>query len=240
MNVPFVRHQGHVAHVDVLFLDVLDRPGAGGLVDIEHDQTQRHLQRCGIGHVALLAFVDVVFRLFQLVFHELQHRGLVEVLDREDRLEGALDALAIQRLGAVAGPQEQVVGGFLNLDQVRHLQNFTDFAEVAADALLANVSLRHARRHLSIFRGRAARRATGARRLRRGGQVPFVPPVPPGGSRTFTAPGKRLSPRKPLPRRGLAGPGIAPDPAMNPRQRACARRPITSARPWRQPLRASS
>ena len=38
-------HQGHVAHEDVLFLDVLDRLGAGILVDIEHDQTQRDLQR---------------------------------------------------------------------------------------------------------------------------------------------------------------------------------------------------
>ena len=89
------RHQGHVAHVDVLFLDVLDRPRAGVLVDIEHDQAQRHLQRRGIGHVALLAFVDVVFRLFELVLDELQHRVLVEVLDREDRLEHALDAFAI-------------------------------------------------------------------------------------------------------------------------------------------------
>ena len=48
-----MRHQGHVAHVDVLFLDVLDRPGPGGFIDIEHDQAQRHLQRCRIGHVAL-------------------------------------------------------------------------------------------------------------------------------------------------------------------------------------------
>ena len=32
------RHERHVAHVDVLFLDVLHRAGAGILVDIEHDQ----------------------------------------------------------------------------------------------------------------------------------------------------------------------------------------------------------
>jgi hypothetical protein len=37
------------------------------LVDIEHDQAQRHLQRRGIGHAALAALVDVVLRLFQLV-----------------------------------------------------------------------------------------------------------------------------------------------------------------------------
>ena len=39
------RHERHVAHVDVLLLDVLDRLGAGLLVDIEHDEAQRHLER---------------------------------------------------------------------------------------------------------------------------------------------------------------------------------------------------
>ena len=41
------RHERHVAHIDVLLLDVLDRAGAGLLVDIEHDQAQRHLERRG-------------------------------------------------------------------------------------------------------------------------------------------------------------------------------------------------
>ena len=68
------RHERHVAHVDVLLLDVLDRLGAGILVDIEHDQAQRHLQRRGIGHVALTAFVDVVLRRLELVLDEFQHR----------------------------------------------------------------------------------------------------------------------------------------------------------------------
>ena len=93
------RHQGHVAHVDVLLLDVLDRARAGLLVDLEHDQAQRHLQRRGIGHVALHALFDVVLRMLELVLHELQRRGLVEVLDREDRLEDALDALAVRGRG---------------------------------------------------------------------------------------------------------------------------------------------
>jgi hypothetical protein len=44
------------------------------------------------GHAALLAFLDVVFRLLQLVFDELQLRPLREVADREDRLEDFLQA----------------------------------------------------------------------------------------------------------------------------------------------------
>src|SRR6202022_22706 len=50
-------HERDVAHVDVLLLDVLDRLRAGLLVDIEHDQAQRHLEPRRIGHAALAAFV---------------------------------------------------------------------------------------------------------------------------------------------------------------------------------------
>ena len=56
------RHERHVAHVDVLLLDVLDRLRAGILVHIEHDQAQRHLERRRVGQVALAAFVDVELR----------------------------------------------------------------------------------------------------------------------------------------------------------------------------------
>jgi hypothetical protein len=62
MKVPFIRHERHVAHVDVLLLDVLDRLRLGVLVDIEHDQAQRHLERRREGHVALPALVDIVLR----------------------------------------------------------------------------------------------------------------------------------------------------------------------------------
>ena len=68
-----VRHERHVAHVDVLLLDILDGLRAGFLVDIEHDEAQRHLQRRGIGHVALPALLDVVFRRIELVAHEFEH-----------------------------------------------------------------------------------------------------------------------------------------------------------------------
>ena len=57
-----VGHERDVAHVDILLLDVLDGLGAGFLVDIEHDEAQRHLERRRIGHAALAALVDVVFR----------------------------------------------------------------------------------------------------------------------------------------------------------------------------------
>jgi hypothetical protein len=57
-----VGHEGDVAHVDVLLLDVLDGAGAGFLVGFEDDQAQLDLQRRGVGHVALDALLDVVLR----------------------------------------------------------------------------------------------------------------------------------------------------------------------------------
>ena len=68
-----IGHQRDVAHVDVLLLDVLHGAGAGLLVDIEHDQPQRHLQRRGIGHAALAALVDVIFRRIEFVADEFEH-----------------------------------------------------------------------------------------------------------------------------------------------------------------------
>jgi hypothetical protein len=88
-----VRHERDVAHVDVLLLDVLDRAGAGFFFQFEHDQAQLDLQRRGIGHVALDALLDVVLRVFEFVRDVFEHRALVEVLDREHRLEDRLDAL---------------------------------------------------------------------------------------------------------------------------------------------------
>ena len=72
-------HERDVAHVDVLLLDVLDGLRAGFLVDIEHDEAQRHLQRRSIGHAALAALVDVVFRRLEFVADEFQHRGAREI-----------------------------------------------------------------------------------------------------------------------------------------------------------------
>ena len=97
------RHQRHIAHKDILFLDVFYRFRACVFINIEHDQPQRHLKRRAIGHVALLTFLYIVFGLFQLVLDILKHGGLVKVLDWENRLKNALDAVAICWRLCIAG-----------------------------------------------------------------------------------------------------------------------------------------
>ena len=74
-----VRHERNVAHVDILFFDVLDRTRAGFLVNIEDDEAQRHLERRGVSHAALTALVDVVFRRLEFVFYELKLRRIGKI-----------------------------------------------------------------------------------------------------------------------------------------------------------------
>ena len=56
-------HQRDVAEVDLLLLDVADGLDAGLGVLVPDHQADRHLQRHGVGHAALLALVDVVLQL---------------------------------------------------------------------------------------------------------------------------------------------------------------------------------
>ena len=137
------RHERHVAHVDVLLLDVLDRLGLGLGIDVEHDEAQRHLERRGVGHAALAALVDVVFRRLVLVFDEFEMSGVGEVLDREHRLEHRLQPLVRTAALRRVHQQKLVVRGLLDLDQVRHLADFLDVPEHLANALAASECLRH-------------------------------------------------------------------------------------------------
>ena len=103
-------HERHVAHIDVLLLDVLDGLGAGVGVDFEHDQTQCYLERCGIGHAALLALVDVVFRRLEIVADEFKHGLAGKIADREHRLEDGLEALGRAPALGLLHLQKLVVG----------------------------------------------------------------------------------------------------------------------------------
>src|SRR3546814_2691738 len=124
-----VRHQGHVAHIDVLLLDIANRAGARIFVDVPDDQTERDLERCRKGHAALLAFLDIVLRLFELVADEFELCPFGEVPDRKDRLEN-LGQADIRRLAlGRRALQELLVGAFLHLDQVRHGRHFHNRSE---------------------------------------------------------------------------------------------------------------
>ena len=136
-------HQRHVAHVDVLLLDVADRARAGVLVDIPHDQAQRDLQRRGKGDAALLALIDLVFLRFQLVAHEFELCTLRKVADREHRSQHFLQADIGPLFGHRAHLQKMIVRTLLDLDQVRHRRDLGDASEAFADAFLTRKGYSH-------------------------------------------------------------------------------------------------
>ena len=129
-----IGHERHVAHVNVLFLDVLDRLRARILVDIEHDQAQRHLERRSIGQIALTAFVNVEFWSFEFVLDEFEHGSTREIRNRENRLEYSLQTFIQTPALGLFHHQKLIVGSFLNLDEVRHLCDFRNLTEKLAYA----------------------------------------------------------------------------------------------------------
>ena len=87
-----VGHQGHLAHVDLLLLDLLDHLGRMRLAVIDdHLQLGAHGRR--VGQAALLALAHVERRLGHVVFDELHLDHAVVRHDREGRDERGLQAL---------------------------------------------------------------------------------------------------------------------------------------------------
>ena len=143
-------HQGHVAHIDILFLDVADRTGTGDLVLFPHLKAQCHFQRRRIGQAALLALFDIIFRRLEIVGDKFQLRPAGEILDREDRVEGLLKAVFFAIGSGDAHLQKCVVARALHIDQVRHGRNFRQLAKAAADTP-ATVESAYMRCHMSYL-----------------------------------------------------------------------------------------
>ena len=127
-------HQRDFAEVDLLLLDVLDRPYVRLRVDVPDDELNRDLQRRGVGHAALVTLLDVVLRRAKGETDELQRGGFVEVLDREDGFEDTLEPELLAALGRGIGLEELVVGSLLNVDQIGNVDDPFDPAEVPTEA----------------------------------------------------------------------------------------------------------
>ena len=161
-----VGHQRHVAHVDVLLLDVADGAGAGFLVHVPDDQAQRHLQRRGVGHAPLLALLDVVLRLLELVLDELEGAAGGEVADREDRLEHLLQAAVGALIRRPFALQELIVGALLHLDQVRHRDGGGDAPKALPNALATGETSSHRGSSRVCWAEASSRRGTAPRSLK--------------------------------------------------------------------------
>src|SRR5262249_22315896 len=149
-------HQRDLAEVNFLLLDVLDLTASA--FDVPDHELNLDLDRRGVSHAALMAFLDVVLGLTQIVGDEFERSGLVEVLDRKDGLENRLQSRVLALFGPDAGLQKFIVRALLNLDQIRDVDDLLDLAERTADTKIArNLRLSHYK--TSLRRGRELRPA---------------------------------------------------------------------------------
>jgi hypothetical protein len=113
------RQQREVAEVDLLLDDVLR---AALVADVlPDDQPQRRLERSRVRHVALHALLDVVLRLAERVPYELEGEVPVDVADREDLVEHALQADVLALLGGGVGLEQGLKRTKLHVEEIRHL-----------------------------------------------------------------------------------------------------------------------
>jgi hypothetical protein len=109
----------------------------------KHDETQRHLQGRRVGHGALLALLDVVFRLLEVVVHIFEQRGFGEILDREHGRKYRLQPLVETPAFGLHDLEKLVIRGLLHLDQIGHFRDFFDLAEELAKPLASREGESH-------------------------------------------------------------------------------------------------
>ncbi|MNF47683.1 hypothetical protein D3C84_288900 [compost metagenome] len=130
-------HQGDFPHVDFLLLDVLDCLARRFL--IEDHQTHFHAQRYGEGHAAQYAFLDIECRFAQAITDVFQG-GIAGIADnRENGLEGRMQADVAEMLLASARLQEFAVRIQLNGQQIRHIHDVRQLAKVLADTFFLSI-----------------------------------------------------------------------------------------------------
>ena len=116
---PERREERKLTEIDFLLDDVL-RPLAG-FGRLEDDELEGGFERRGVRHVALDALGHGVLGLAKSVALELEREVLVDVRDREQVLEDALesDVLAVLRCGVEL--EQRLEGAGLDVEEMRHL-----------------------------------------------------------------------------------------------------------------------
>ena len=143
-------HQRHVAHIDVLLLDILDRFRSGILVDIKYNQPQPHFQRRSEGDAALTALLNVIFRSFKFILNKFQKRSAGKVGNRENRFENRLQAFLRPLARQFVSLKKLIIRGLLDLNQVRHACHFSNGTKKFANLFATGICLSHLAPHVVL------------------------------------------------------------------------------------------
>jgi hypothetical protein len=130
-------HQRDFTEVDLLLLDVAHQTVAAVTTAVVDDQLDRDLDRRGEGHPALATLVDVVLRLLERVVDEDQLARAIEITNRKDATEDALQAHVLPHTRLDVRLQELLVGLHLNVDEVRNIDDAIDLSEALSNSEVA-------------------------------------------------------------------------------------------------------
>jgi len=136
-------HDRNLSEIDLLLLHIAHGLHAVGLVP--GHEANCDLEGRRVGHAPLQALLHIVFEFLERVAHELEARRVVEIVNREDRMEDGLQpdpGIPLLRLNPAL--QEAVEGLLLNLNQIRNLEDSRNLREFLADAkrVLGELDLR--------------------------------------------------------------------------------------------------
>eukprot|EP00042_Codosiga_hollandica_P059795 m.920339 g.920339 ORF g.920339 m.920339 type:complete len:594 (-) comp63583_c0_seq1:122-1903(-) len=141
-----VGHQGHFAHVDLLFLDLLDGLRLGRLTVID-DHLQARAHGGCVGQPPLLALTGVERRLGDVELEELHLDKTVVRNNRERREESRLKPFGLAFGGGHVLLQEGHVAVLLHGQQIGNVENALALAEALADPLALGIAVGGCLRH---------------------------------------------------------------------------------------------
>ena len=130
-------HERDFAHVHFLLFDVLDRFGRRFFV--ENDQTDFYPQRYGIGYAAQRTFLDIKSRLAQAITDVLQSSIAGVADNRENRLEGRMQANVAELVLGRPCLQEFAIRIQLDGQEIRHIHDIRQLAKVLADTFFLSI-----------------------------------------------------------------------------------------------------
>ena len=121
------REQRKLTEIDFLLDDVFGTLPCFGR--LEDDELERGLERRGVRHVALDALGHGVLGLAKSVALELEREVLVNVRDREEVLEDALEPNVLAILGCCVQLEQRLEGAGLDVEEMRHLHPLVELGE---------------------------------------------------------------------------------------------------------------
>src|SRR5437899_1848223 len=129
-----VGHEGKLTEVDFLTALFPDGPRLRLFVVVEDDEAQGDLQGDREGHAAVMALLDRVLRITEVVRVELQQCVVVVVRDGKHRLEHRLEPVLLPAARGSTLVQKRLVRALLHLDKIRNLDHRRYLAEVLPTA----------------------------------------------------------------------------------------------------------